>query len=66
MFGGDASDNRDPNGDGGGIEVLLDEDEEPLAKDLERLVPLMFHCQQAHCQQAKREGEKHRGKVMKC
>jgi hypothetical protein len=61
MFGGDASDNRDPNGDGGGIEVLLDEDEEPLAKDLERLVPLMFHCQQA-----KREGENHRGKVMKC
>jgi hypothetical protein len=39
---GDTGGNRDSEGDGGGVEAPLEEDEEPLPKECERLVPLLF------------------------
>jgi hypothetical protein len=39
--GGDIGGNRDSNGDGGGVEAPLDEDEELLLEEHERLMPLV-------------------------
>jgi hypothetical protein len=52
---------RDPDKDGGGIEVSLDEDKEPLEGPRALGASLIFQCEQV-----KREGENPRGKVMKC
>jgi hypothetical protein len=40
MSGGDTGDGKDSDRDGDGVEALLDEDEEPLAKEREHLMPL--------------------------
>jgi hypothetical protein len=37
---GDPSGDGEPDGDDGGVEALLEEDEEPLAAERECLVPL--------------------------
>jgi hypothetical protein len=39
--GGDTSGGRDLDGDGGGVEASLDEDEESLTGERQRLVPLL-------------------------
>jgi hypothetical protein len=41
MSCGDTGGNIDLNGDGGGVEASLDEDEEPLVEKRERLEPLL-------------------------
>jgi hypothetical protein len=58
--GGDIGNDRDSDGDGGGIEESLDEDEEPLAEERERLVPLLSSIVNMW-----REGEKNLGEKVK-